>query len=256
MSLFKLTTLLCYLFNFSQHIVMSRKPARLPSPSAIGKPKACRTGRARRPGIDRQHLETKSINDVVGLILSVAMIIVPFFLFSFRYADADIYRFRDENGVWHFTNVRSDPRYRLYIKKGGLKVKQYIINYDAIIHRAAEQFGVEAHLIKAVIMAESSFDPNAISKSGAQGLMQLMPSTADDMRVNNPFDPEENILGGTRYLSLLLKQFRQDKKLAIAAYNAGAKTVANHGSVPPIPQTRRFVEKVMKYYMELRKRGD
>jgi len=256
MSLLKLTTLLRNLYNFTQHIVMSPKPARLPSPSAIGKPKACRTGRARRPGIDRQHLETKSINDVVGLILSVAIIIVPFSLFSFRYADADVYRFRDKDGVWHFTNIRSDPRYRLYIKEGGSKGKQYIINYDEIIHGAAEQFGVEAHLIKAVIMAESSFDPNAISKSGAQGLMQLMPATADDMRVNSPFDPEENILGGTRYLSLLLKQFKQDKKLAVAAYNVGAKIVANHGSVPPIPQTRHFVEKVMRYYMELRKRGD
>lgn len=190
------------------------------------------------------------------LVLSVAIIVMPALLFSFRYAQADIYRFKDENGVWHFTNVRSDPRYRLYIREGGLKAKQYIINYDAIIRKAAEQFGVEAHLIKAVIMAESAFDPNAISKSGAQGLMQLMPPTADDMRVYDPFDPKENIHGGTRYLSVLLKKFKQDKRLAIAAYNAGAKIVASHNSVPPIPQTERFVNKVMKYYMEFKKRGD
>jgi len=190
------------------------------------------------------------------LVLSVAIIVMPALLFSFRYAQADIYRFKDENGVWHFTNVRSDPRYRLYIREGGLKAKQYIINYDAIIRKAAEQFGVEAHLIKAVIMAESAFDPNAISKSGAQGLMQLMPPTADDMRVRDPFDPKENIHGGTRYLSVLLKRFKRDKRLAIAAYNAGAKIVASHNSVPPIPQTERFVNKVMKYYMEFKKRGD
>ncbi|NVM24514.1 MAG: transglycosylase SLT domain-containing protein [Desulfobacterales bacterium] len=190
------------------------------------------------------------------LILSVTIIVVPALLFSFRYAQADIYRFKDENGVWHFTNVRSDPRYRLYIREGGLKAKQYIMSYDAIIRKAAEQFGVEAHLIKAVIMAESAFDPNAISRSGAQGLMQLMPTTADDMRVRDPFDPKENILGGTQYLSVLLKRFKQDKRLAIAAYNAGAKIVANHNSVPPIPQTKRFVNKVMKYYMEFRKRGN
>jgi len=190
------------------------------------------------------------------LVLSVAIIVMPALLFSFRYAQADIYRFKDENGVWHFTNVRSDPRYRLYIREGGLKAKQYIINYDAIIRKAAEQFGVEAHLIKAVIMAESAFDRNAISTSGAQGLMQLMPTTADDMRVHDPFDPKDNILGGTRYLSVLLKRFKQDKRLAIAAYNAGAKIVANHNSVPPIPQTKRFVNKVMKYYMEFRKRGN
>ena len=229
MSLSKLT-LLCSLSNFSQYFVVL-------------------------PQIDRQHLETKHTNEVLGLISSVAIVVILSFLFSFRYAEADIYRFKDENGVWHFTNIPSDPRYRLYIKEGGLKAEQYIIDYDAIIHKAAEQFGVDAHLIKAVIMAESSFDPNAISKSGAQGLMQLMPTTADDMRVHDPFDPEENILGGTRYLSLLLKKFKHDKRLAIAAYNAGPKIVANHNSVPPIPETKRFVEKVMKYYMEFRKKG-
>jgi len=190
------------------------------------------------------------------LLLSVAIMVVISFLLSFRYAQADIYRFKDKNGVWHFTNVRSDPRYRLYIREGGLKARQYIINYDAIIHKAAEQFGLESHLIKAIIMAESAFDPSAISKSGAQGLMQLMPTTADDMRVHDPFDPEENILGGTRYLSLLLKKFKHDKRLAVAAYNAGAKIVAKHNSVPPIPQTKRFVEKVMIYYAEFRKKGN
>jgi len=190
------------------------------------------------------------------LLLSVAIMVVLSFLLSFRYAQADIYRFKDKNGVWHFTNVRSDPRYRLYIREGGLKARQYIINYDAIIHKAAEQFDLESHLIKAIIMAESAFDPSAISKSGAQGLMQLMPATADDMRVHDPFDPEENILGGTRYLSLLLKKFKHDKRLAVAAYNAGAKIVAKHNSVPPIPQTKRFVEKVMKYYAEFRKKGN
>ncbi len=188
------------------------------------------------------------------LILSVTIISTLFFPYSFRYADADIYRFRDKNGVWHFTNIRSDRRYRLYIRTGKLGGKQYIISYDTIIHKAAAQFGVESNLIKAIIMAESSFDPNAVSESGAQGLMQLMPSTASDMRVNNPFDPEENIFGGTKYLGLLLKKFKQDKKLAVAAYNVGPTVVSNHNSVPPIPQTRRFVEKVMKYYMEFRKK--
>jgi soluble lytic murein transglycosylase len=183
------------------------------------------------------------------LIPSVGLISIV----SFTSVGADIYRFRDENGVWHFTNIPSDPRYRLYIKTDEIKGKQYIEKYDAIIHRAAEQFGVEAQLIKAIIKAESSFDPNAISESGAQGLMQLMPTTAEDMRVNNPFDPEENILGGTRYLSLLLRRFEEDKRLAVAAYNIGAEIVAKHKSVPPIPKTRRFVERVMKYYMQFKK---
>jgi len=189
-------------------------------------------------------------------ILLAVIIVVSFFPFSLRYAQADIYRFRDKDGVWHFTNIRSDVRYRLYMKTDGVKGKQYIKNYDEIIHKAAKQFSVDTNLIKAVIMAESSFDPNAVSESGAQGLMQLMPTTAADMRVDNPFDPEENIFGGTRYLGLLLKRFKQDKRLAVAAYNVGPKIVANQNSVPPIPQTRRFVEKVMKYYMKFRKKGN
>lgn len=176
--------------------------------------------------------------------------------FSFISAQADIYRFKDENGAWHFTNIRSDRRYRLYIKTGRVKGKQYIIDYDTIIQRAAQQFGVESRLIKSIIMAESSFDPNAISQSGAKGLMQLMPPTANDMKVHNPFDPEENIFGGTRYLSLLLKKFNQDKKLAIAAYNVGPSVVAHSNAVPLIPQTRRFVEKVMKYYSEFKKQEE
>ena len=185
---------------------------------------------------------------LVGIFLSL--------LFSFISAQADIYRFKDENGVWHFTNIRSDRRYRLYIKTGSLKGRQYIQNYDTIIQRAAQQFGVESHLIKSIIMTESSFDPNAISESGAQGLMQLMPPTANDMEVHNPFDPEENIFGGTKYLSLLLKKFNQDKKLAIAAYNVGPSVVAQSNSVPLMPQTRRFVKKVMKYYNKFKNQGD
>jgi soluble lytic murein transglycosylase-like protein len=171
-------------------------------------------------------------------------------------SQADIYRFKDGNGVWHFSDTRSDSRYHLYIKTRGLSGKQYLKKYDGIIQKAAKQFGVEVTLIKAIIKAESSFDPNAVSKSGAQGLMQLMPDTADDMRVGDPFDPEENILGGTRYLSLLLKRFNQDKRLAVAAYNVGPTTVAEHDAVPPIPQTRQFVDRVMRFYREFEEKGD
>lgn len=180
-------------------------------------------------------------------LISCAGLIAIFFLSN---AEADIFRFRDKEGVWHFSNTRSDARYRLYIRTRGIGGKQYLKEYEDVIRKAAEQFGIDANLIKAVIKAESSFDPDAISESGAQGLMQLMPDTANDMKVDDPFDPEENIFGGTRYLSLLLQRFNQDKRLAIAAYNVGPTTVTKHNAVPPIPQTRRFVEKVMKFYRE------
>jgi soluble lytic murein transglycosylase-like protein len=188
-------------------------------------------------------------------LLQLILYVFVITLFPLGNAAADIYRFRDENGVWHFSNTRSDMRYRLYLRTSKLGGVQYLKKYDAIIRNAAARFGIDANLIKAVIKAESSFDPDAISESGAQGLMQLMPDTAQEMRVNNPFNPEENILGGTRYLSLLLRRFKQDKRLAIAAYNVGATTVTKHNDVPPIPQTRRFVEKVMKFYRELNEKS-
>ena len=168
----------------------------------------------------------------------------------------DIYGFKDENGVWHFTNVPSDPRYRLYMKTSGLKARPYIVKYEEIIKKASRQFDVDPHLIKAIIKAESSFEPDAVSKSGAQGLMQLMPATARDMKVNDPFDPEQNILGGTKYLSLLLKRFKRDTRLAVAAYNVGATTVDKCNGIPPIPQTKRFVARVMEYYLEFRGKKD
>jgi soluble lytic murein transglycosylase-like protein len=188
------------------------------------------------------------------LVLSAFIIGALCFLLTLKITSADIYRFKDENGIWHFTNIPSDPRYRLYIKTSGLKSRISIVTYDEIIDKASKQFNVDPCLIKAIIKAESSFEPDAISKSGAQGLMQLMPSTAKDMNVKNPFDPEENIFGGTKYFSLLLKKFKRNRRMAIAAYNVGANTVVNHDSVPPIPQTRRFVDRVMEYYIELKKK--
>jgi soluble lytic murein transglycosylase-like protein len=189
-------------------------------------------------------------------LLSAAIIAILCCLVLFRSTNGDIYGFKDENGVWHFTNIPSDPRYRLYMKSSGLRAKPYIVKYEEIIKRASQQFDVDPHLIKAIIKAESSFEPDAISESGAKGLMQLMPGTARDMKVNNPFDPEENILGGTKYLSLLLKRFKRNTRLAVAAYNVGATSVDSCNGVPPIPQTRRFVERVMAYYQEFRENKD
>jgi soluble lytic murein transglycosylase-like protein len=163
-------------------------------------------------------------------------------------AEADIYRYRDENGVWHFTNIQSDVRYRLYIRSYPNKVTEYIRDFEGIISQASERFKVDPHLIKAVIKAESDFNHNAVSNKGAQGLMQLMPGTADAMKVGDPFNPEENIFGGTRYLSLMLARFKNDTRLALAAYNAGPERVEDHRGVPPFPETTSFIEKVMQYY--------
>lgn len=165
-------------------------------------------------------------------------------------ASADVYRYKDKDGVWHFTNVQKDTRYTLFIRSKDKKPSQYIEEYEGIITQATRRFNVDPLLIKAVIKAESNFDQMAVSRKGAQGLMQLMPPTADAMEVSNPFNPEENIYGGTRYLSLLLKRFRQDKTLAIAAYNAGPEAVETYGGVPPFPETKSFVAKVLDFHKQ------
>lgn len=187
-----------------------------------------------------------------SMIRIAAGFLLGFVLAVPQIATADIYRYRDENGVWHFTNIRSDVRYHLYIRSYTKKATEYIRDFDGIITQASERFRVDPHLIKAVIKAESDFDHTAVSGKGAQGLMQLMPGTANDMRVEDPFNPEENIFGGTRYLSLMLNRFQQDMRLALAAYNAGPERVEGHGGIPPIAETQTFVEKVLQYYSRYR----
>ena len=163
---------------------------------------------------------------------------------------ADVYRYQDKNGVWHFTNIQKDTRYKLFFRTNNKKPSQYIKEYERIIEQATRRFNVDPLLVKALIKAESNFDQTAVSHKGAQGLMQLMPETANDMAVTNPFSPEANIFGGTQYLSLLLKRFKQDRTLAIAAYNAGPEAVETYGGVPPFPETQSFVDKVLKIHKQ------
>jgi soluble lytic murein transglycosylase-like protein len=116
--------------------------------------------------------------------------------------------------------------------------------YAAEIRAAAAQHGVDEAVVRAIIHAESSFNPNAISRVGAQGLMQLMPATARRFGVSNAFDPAQNIRGGVEYLAWLLKRYNGDLTLAAAGYNAGEGAVDRHRGVPPYNETRRYVERV------------
>lgn len=123
--------------------------------------------------------------------------------------------------------------------------------YGEIIEKLAEEKGLEPRLVVAVIHAESNFDPLALSEKGAQGLMQLMPATAEELAVEDPFDPEENLRGGIDYLRRMLDRYEGDLELALAAYNAGPEAVKRHGGVPPYPETQAYIRKVLSQYRRL-----
>ena len=161
---------------------------------------------------------------------------------------AAIYSYVDENGVQHFSNVPSDPRYRLKDSAAGGSRRVVANRFDRFIDNAARLHQVDPQLIKAIVHVESGFDPYAVSEKGAQGLMQLMPETAQDMQVANPFDPESNILGGTQFLRKNLDRFNNDLELSLAAYNAGPERVQAAGRIPGIQETKIFIKRVLEYY--------
>jgi soluble lytic murein transglycosylase-like protein len=120
--------------------------------------------------------------------------------------------------------------------------------YDGIIKKIAGEHGLEPSLIHSIIRAESNYNPSAISSKGAMGLMQLMPETAEKYGVKNPLDPEENIQGGIKYLKDLINLFGRKTEYVLAAYNAGQEALKRNGGIPPYPETRDYIEKVMASY--------
>jgi soluble lytic murein transglycosylase-like protein len=177
-------------------------------------------------------------------------------------AHPKIYSYVDADGIRHYTDVPDNNRYKLLalssedMTQSGQHYDPRILaratQYDSIIEKAAVSAALEPNLLRAVIVVESGFNSRAVSKSGAVGLMQLMPATATRFGVANRFDPKENVHGGARYLKFLIDRFGQNIRLALAAYNAGEEAVdRNGGQIPPFTETMAYVPRVMKIYQML-----
>ena len=184
-------------------------------------------------------------------------------------ASADIFSYTDAEGVIHFSNKpQRDSRSKLVIKspdrkrQGGASIapsdtsSERFTRYNEWIRQAAILYQIPEELIRAVMKCESDYDPRAISPTGAQGLMQLMPETALRMQVRDAFDPRENIFGGTRYLRVLANMFNGDLELTIAGYNAGEAAVVRYAGIPPYEETQGYVTRVLTYYRRYRASGD
>ncbi|HKO92281.1 MAG TPA: lytic transglycosylase domain-containing protein, partial [Polyangiaceae bacterium] len=170
-------------------------------------------------------------------------------------AHADIYRYTDPDGVIHFSNVtkRGQLVQRHAQARGARSVRaaqpeRSPAHYDPYIREAARLYQIPEALVRAVIRVESNFDPRAVSHANAQGLMQLIPATAERMLVSDPFDARQNVLGGTRYLRVLANLFNGNLQLTLAAYNAGEGAVIKYRGIPPYEETQSYVTKVMQFY--------
>jgi len=170
---------------------------------------------------------------------------------------AEIYSYTDDNGVLHFSNTPTSSRYRYSGPEFSKHASIYYAGsrknaYDDIIREASLHHGMQFELIKALIHAESNFNPNAVSQSGAIGLMQIMPDNLSAFGIRDPFDPRENVMGGTRYLKSLMEKYNRNLSLTLAAYNAGPGVVDRYKDIPPYPETETYVEKVLSYYSQYR----
>ena len=171
---------------------------------------------------------------------------LPWAIFIIGSAHAEVRQYIDANGVIRFKNIPSAVEQKQINGK-----KPQRCQFDNIIRQAGGMYGINCALIKAVIHAESNFDPNAVSIKGARGLMQIMPQNDASLNISNPFDPSQNIMGGTRYLGRMLARYK-NLSLALAAYNAGPLAVDKYQKIPPYKETRKYVSRVYNLYLYYR----
>lgn len=163
---------------------------------------------------------------------------------------ADIYVYKDSQGISHFTNVPTSPKYKNYMSESSLSTIAALktVSYDDVIAEAAKKNNLSFHLLKALIHVESYFNPYAVSKKGALGLMQIMPENLTKLSIEHPFDPRENVMGGASYLKSMITRFDGKIELALAAYNAGPSVVEKYSAIPPYRETQEYVQKVLALY--------
>jgi soluble lytic murein transglycosylase len=173
-------------------------------------------------------------------------------------ARADVYAYKDRNGVLTFTNVPTHGGFRRVLRdSSGARASVAPVNasYDSLIRTASGRYNIDADLVRAVIKTESDFNATARSRKGAMGLMQLMPDTARLHNVFDAYNPEENVEGGVRHLRMLLDRYQGDLELSLAAYNAGSGAVEKHRGIPPFAETREYVRRVLRFYDSYRGEG-
>jgi hypothetical protein len=181
--------------------------------------------------------------------------------------NADIYQYTDENGTLHFTNVNGGGKNHKRVKSEPARSCEATAApkarslsptpissgnipsaYVDMINSACDRHGVDPSLVHAIVKVESDFNPYALSRKGAMGLMQLMPQTAVDLNVKNSFNPTENIDGGVKYLRYLIDRYEGNLSLALAAYNSGETAVKRWGTIPPFKETQNYVQRILRIY--------
>lgn len=172
-------------------------------------------------------------------------------------AIADVYVYKDKQGVLTFTNVPTHQGFRRVIRESRPQLAPEVSTstYEDLIRSVSDRYSIDPDLIRAVIKVESNFNSSARSNKGAMGLMQLMPETARLHNVPDVYEPSDNIEGGVRHLKMLLARYQGDLELSLAAYNAGIKAVEKYGGIPPFLETRDYVRRVLQYYDAYRGNG-
>ncbi len=195
------------------------------------------------------------------MIRFFSFFIIVFILASSFSNAGTIYFYKDKNGVLHFTDIPDNPKYRPFISESSfINKNQFEYNLinknqiEKILKRYCEIYNVDYNLAYSILKVESNFNPYAVSKKGAKGLMQIVPVTQRELKIFSPFDPEENIEGGVRYIRKLMDKFGRIE-LVIAAYNAGPNAVIKYNGIPPYRETKDYVKKVLRLYKRLKNKN-